>query len=60
MTIGSTVARPDGTFSTELHLNVPVGRYLITAHCGVTLTATIDVVLSSQANPPTSTSAPYF
>jgi hypothetical protein len=55
--VGTTVANADGTFTANLQLNVPVGRYTIVAVCGPTLTATIDVVLSSQASPPTSTSA---
>ncbi len=57
MAIGKTVAGPDGAFTANLQLNVPVGHYTITAQCGVTLTAGIDVVLSSQASPPTATTA---
>jgi hypothetical protein len=55
--VGQTVATSTGSFRTPLQLNVPVGRYTITAVCGPTLTASIDVVLSSQADPPSSTAA---
>jgi hypothetical protein len=57
MQVGSTTANADGSFTADLHLNVPVGQYQVVAVCGPTLTATIDVVLSSQANTPTSTAA---
>ena len=57
MIIGHAVASAAGTFTSTLQLNVPVGHYTITAECGVTLTAGIDVVLSSQANPPSTTEA---
>jgi hypothetical protein len=55
--VGSAVANADGSFTADLRLNVPVGKYTVVAVCGKTLSATIDVVLSSQANPPTSTTA---
>jgi hypothetical protein len=57
MPIGQTVASPGGTFSTNLQLDVAVGHDTITADCGITLSAGIDVVLSTQSNPPTATAA---
>jgi hypothetical protein len=57
MQVGTAVANSDGTFTAPLQLNVPVGRYVVTARCGVTLTAAISVVLSTQANPPAAASS---
>jgi len=57
MTVGTAVAGPDGTFTAALHLNVPVGKYTVTARCGVTLDAEITVVQSVQASAPATTAA---
>jgi hypothetical protein len=54
---GNTVAGPDGSFSTLLKVSVPLGQHTITALCGPTLLSGLDVVLTSQAGPPTSTAA---
>ncbi len=55
--VGSAVARADGTFTATVRLNVPIGQYKLVAVCGPTLSATINVVLSSTSSPPSSTAA---
>jgi hypothetical protein len=50
--VGTATANDTGAFTATLQLNVPVGHYVVTAQCGVTLQAAIDVVLSSRSNPP--------
>jgi hypothetical protein len=47
--IGTTVADANGHFSTSVSVgNVAVGRHVLTAQCGPTLTTTIDVVLTTR------------
>ncbi|MFD0363922.1 hypothetical protein ACFQZZ_20925 [Nocardia sp. GCM10030253] len=54
--VGSTVAGPDGAFHAPLALaSMDVGRYEVTAKCGRTLAASLDVVLVSRVSSATST-----
>jgi hypothetical protein len=53
--VGNTTAAPDGSFDTLLTLREPLGHFTVVAMCGPTLTAPIDIVLTSQAGPPTTT-----
>jgi hypothetical protein len=47
--VGTTVADAAGTFRTPISVgNASVGRHVLTAQCGPTLTTTIDVVLASK------------
>ncbi len=47
--VGGTVADPDGVFRTPLTLAaVAVGRHDVTAKCGPTLAASLDVVLAGS------------
>ncbi|MEV5834312.1 hypothetical protein [Nocardia sp. NPDC052112] len=54
--VGNTVAGADGGFRAPLALtSIDVGRYEVTARCGRTLTAPLDVVLVSRISSATST-----
>ncbi|WP_433726356.1 hypothetical protein ACQP0C_32910 [Nocardia sp. CA-129566] len=54
--VGSTVAGADGGFRAPLVLtSIEVGRYQVTAQCGRTLSAPLDVVLVSRISAATST-----
>ncbi|WP_433194204.1 hypothetical protein ACQP1G_36380 [Nocardia sp. CA-107356] len=54
--VGSTVAGADGVFRSPLALtSIEVGRYQVTARCGRTLSAPLDVVLVSRISAATST-----
>ncbi|MFI7665903.1 hypothetical protein [Nocardia sp. NPDC049526] len=54
--VGNTVAGADGGFRAPLALtSIEVGRYEVTARCGRTLTAPLDVVLVSRVSSATST-----
>ncbi|MFX0573623.1 hypothetical protein [Nocardia nepalensis] len=54
--VGSTVAGVDGGFRAPLALtSIDVGRYQVTARCGRTLSAPLDVVLVSRISAATST-----
>ncbi len=47
--VGSTVADSNGGFKAPVSVgNATVGRHVLTAKCGPTLTTTIDVVLASK------------
>jgi len=47
--VGNTVADANGAFKTPVSVgNASVGRHVLTAKCGPTLTTTIDVVLASK------------
>jgi hypothetical protein len=50
---GATVANPNGTFATDVQLDVMVGRHTVMANCGATLIGKINVLLTSQGGPPT-------
>jgi hypothetical protein len=54
---GDAPTNSSGSFTTRVRLEGTVGRHTITAVCGVTLTAPIEVVLSSEAGLPTTTVA---
>ncbi|WP_329405571.1 hypothetical protein OG563_27490 [Nocardia vinacea] len=54
--VGNAVAGVDGGFRAPLALtSIEVGRYEVTARCGRTLTAPLDVVLVSRVSSATST-----
>ncbi len=54
--MGKTVAGPDGAFEVPLTTGtVEVGRHEVTAKCGRTLTAPLDVVLVSSIGSGTGT-----
>jgi len=54
--VGTTTADTAGAFTTPLSVgSLPVGRYVVVAHCGPVLTTELDVVLATEANPDTST-----
>ncbi|ASF09308.1 hypothetical protein NBRGN_041_00020 [Nocardia brasiliensis NBRC 14402] len=54
--VGKTVAGPDGAFEVPLTTGaVEVGRHEVTAKCGRTLTAPLDVVLVSSIGSGTGT-----
>jgi hypothetical protein len=54
--VGTTTADAGGSFTTPLKVgSLPVGQYLVVAHCGVELTSDLSVVLATAANPDTST-----
>ena len=55
--VGSTVADGSGAFQTPITVSQPVGQFQVVAVCGPTLTATLDVVLTSTGGPPTTTAA---
>ena len=56
--VGQTQSLADGTFSTPLDVGgLAVGRYLVVAHCGPALAASLDVVLASQVGQDTATLA---
>jgi hypothetical protein len=47
--IGSSTAASSGAFQGPLAVSgLPVGTYQVEAHCGVVLTASLDVVLANQ------------
>ena len=53
---GQAVADATGRFKASLALpDLPVGRYLVVASCGATLSAPLDVVLATTSDPATST-----
>jgi hypothetical protein len=54
---GTTVADAEGAFSAPILASVGVGQHTVSATCGPTLQAVLDVVLTSHAGPPTSTAA---
>ena len=55
--VGRTDAASDGTFRTPLAVSsLAVGRYQVTATCGPTLEAPLDIVLASEVDQGTSTS----
>lgn len=54
--IGTTMAQNDGSFSAPL-TETALGHHTVTAVCGPTLQAILDVVLTSHAGPPTTTAA---
>jgi hypothetical protein len=57
-TVGETTASTGGTFTAPLQVGtLPVGRYLVLAHCGPVLAASLDVVLASQVGQATATLA---
>jgi hypothetical protein len=57
MPVGRAAAASDGTFRTPLAVSsLAVGRYQVTAACGPTLEAPLDIVLASEVDQGTSTS----